>query len=81
MIQVKRSLEGIGSDKNESMTKREGNIRETYELSLQKTPSLVKLCLKRHKTVSKLWTKKLQDSEKYLQGLRKKPRRSYSKRS
>ena len=43
------------------MTMREGKIRETYELELQKTQASVKLCLKWHKSVSKLWRKKSQD--------------------
>ena len=45
------------------------------------SPSLVKLCSKRHKTVSKLWTNMSQDSGRYLQGLHRKPRRRYRKRS
>ena len=63
------------------MTMREGKIRETYELELQKTQASVKLCLKWHKSVSKLWRKKLQDFDRYLQGLHRNPRRSYSKRN
>ena len=63
------------------MTMREGKIRETYELHLQKNQALVKLCLKRHKSVSKLWRKKSQDFDRDLQGLRRKPRRNYSKRN
>ena len=63
------------------MTIREGKLRETDELSLQKTPALIKLFLKRHKSVSKLWRKKSQDFDRDLQGLRRKPRRSYNRRS
>ena len=51
---VKKGMAGLASNENESMTIREGKVRETYELNLQKTPALVKLCLKRHKRVSKL---------------------------
>ena len=36
-------MAGLASDESESMTIREGKIRETYELSLQKTPALVKI--------------------------------------
>ena len=54
VIQVKWSLEGLASDENESMTIREGKVRETYKLSIQKTPTIVKLCLKRYKSVSRL---------------------------
>ena len=60
---------------------REGNIRENYELDLQKTQASVKLCLKWHKSVSKLWRKKSGEFDIYLQGLRRKPRRSYNKRN
>ena len=50
----KKWMAGLASNESESMTIREGKVIETYELSLQKTPALVKLCLKRHKSVSKL---------------------------
>ena len=46
-------LRGLASDESESMTIREGKVRETYELDLQKTQASVKLCLKRTKSVSK----------------------------
>ena len=37
-------LKGLPSDKRESMTKREGNIRETYEPSLQKPmPKMIEI--------------------------------------
>ena len=49
------------------MTMREGKIRETYGLSIQKTLVSVKLCLKRHKSVSKLWRKKSQEAKEKLQ--------------
>ena len=51
-------MAGLASDENESMTIREGKLREADELSLQKTPALVKLCLKWHKSVLKLLIKK-----------------------
>ena len=38
-------LKGLASDESESMTMREGKIREPNELSYQKNPVLVKLCL------------------------------------
>ena len=63
------STSGLASDESTSMTMREGKTRETYELSLQKTPALFKLWLKRHKSVSKLWIKKSQDFKRDLQGL------------
>ena len=75
------SISGVASDESASMTVREGKIRETYKLSLQKTPALVKLCLKWHKIVSKPWIKKSWYFGRNLQGLRKKPRRSYNKRN
>ena len=78
---VKKWMVGLASDESESMTIREGKLRETEKLILQKIPALVKLCLKRHKSVSKLWRKKLQDFDRDSQRLRRKPRRSYSRRS
>ena len=40
---VNKWMVGLASDESESMTIREGKVRETYELSLQKTPALVKI--------------------------------------
>ena len=78
---MKKWMVGLARDESESMTIREGKVRKTYELSLQKTPLLVKLCLKWHKSVLKLWIKKSQDLERDSQGLRRKPRRSYNVRN
>ena len=54
ILVMNKWMAGLASDENESMTIREGKLREIDELSLQKIPALVKLCLKQHKSVSRL---------------------------
>ena len=55
VIQLKRSFEGLASDESKSMTMREGKIRETYELSLQKTmPKMIESAKALEDTVVKM---------------------------
>ena len=54
VIQVKWSLGGLTSNQSASMTMREGNIREIYEISLQNTmPKMIEIT-KEEETVVKM---------------------------
>ena len=55
---MKKWMAGLASDESESMKMREGKIRETYELSLQKKmPKMIESTKEKRENLMRKWRK------------------------